>query len=37
VAETISRIGLKEFLKAMEIKPVPQMVYHPRANPFVFF
>lgn len=37
VAETIARIGLKEFLKAMEIKPVPQMVYHPRSNPFVFF
>lgn len=37
VAETISRMGLKEFLKAMDIKPVPQMVYHPRSNPFVYF
>ncbi len=37
VAETIARLGLKEFLKAMGIKPVPQMVFHPRSNPFVFF
>ncbi len=37
IAETISRLGLKEFLRAMEIKPTPQMVYYPRSNPFIFF
>ncbi len=37
IAETISRLGLKDFLKAIDLKPMPQMVYHPRSNPFVFF
>jgi len=37
VAELIERMGLKTFLKAVGIKPVPQMVYKPRANPYVFF
>ncbi len=37
VAELIERMGLKTFLRAMDIKPVPQMVYKPRANPYVFF
>jgi sulfite reductase alpha subunit len=37
IAETISRIGLKVFLKAMGMKPLPQMVKHPRSNPFVFY
>lgn len=37
VGELIGRMGLKAFLKAVDIKPVPQMVKHPRTNPFVFF
>lgn len=37
VAETIARLGLKEFLRALDIKPVPQMVKYPRSNPFIFF
>jgi sulfite reductase alpha subunit len=37
VAETIERIGLKEFLKAVDLPPVPQMVNKPRSNPYVFF
>ncbi len=37
VAETINRLGLKEFLKAVGIKPTAQMVKHPRSNPFVFY
>jgi len=37
VAELIERLGLKAFLKAVGLKPVPQMVYRPRANPYVFF
>ena len=37
VAETIARVGFKEFIKAAGLKPVPQMVKYPRANPFIFF
>ena len=37
VAETISRLGLKDFLKAVDLEPIPQMVKHPRSNPFIFY
>jgi sulfite reductase alpha subunit len=37
VAETINRMGFKEFLKAMDMKPLPQMVKYPRSNPFIFY
>lgn len=37
LAELIERIGLKEFLKEIGLKPLPQMVTKPRANPYVFF
>ena len=37
VAELIERVGLKTFLRAIGLKPVPQMVYKPRSNPYVFF
>ena len=37
VGELIERLGLKTFLRAVGIKPVPQMLYEPRANPYVFF
>ncbi|MCX5802016.1 MAG: dissimilatory-type sulfite reductase subunit alpha [Proteobacteria bacterium] len=37
LAELIERVGLKTFLREMGIEPVPQMVYKPRANPYVFF
>jgi sulfite reductase alpha subunit len=37
IAELIERVGLKTFLRAVDIKPVPQMVYKPRSNPYVFF
>jgi dissimilatory sulfite reductase alpha subunit len=37
VSETINRIGLKVFLKAVDIKPLAQMVKYPRSNPFVFY
>jgi sulfite reductase alpha subunit len=37
VAELIERLGLRTFLRAVGIKPVPQMVFKPRANPYVFF
>jgi sulfite reductase alpha subunit len=37
IAELIERMGLKTFLRAVDLKPLPQMVYKPRANPYVFF
>lgn len=37
LAELIERIGLRHFLRAMGLKPIPQMVYRPRSNPYVFF
>lgn len=37
LAELIERVGLRHFLRAMGIKPIPQMIYAPRANPYVFF
>jgi sulfite reductase alpha subunit len=37
LAELIERKGLSTFLRAVGLKPLPQMVYRPRANPFVFF
>lgn len=37
VAELIQRLGLRTFLRAVGIKPVPQMVCQPRSNPYVFF
>jgi sulfite reductase alpha subunit len=36
IAETIARVGLKDFLKAVGLKAIPQMVKYPRANPFIF-
>jgi sulfite reductase alpha subunit len=37
VGELIERQGMKNFLKAVGLKPVPQMVKAPRTNPYVFF
>lgn len=37
VGELINRLGMRTFLKAMGLPPVPQMVKTPRANPYVFF
>jgi len=37
VAELIERMGLKTFLRAIDVKPVPQMISRPRSNPYVFF
>jgi sulfite reductase alpha subunit len=37
IAELIERVGFKKFLHDIGIKPVPQMVFRPRANPYVFF
>jgi len=37
IAELIERMGLKTFLRAIDVKPSPQMVFKPRSNPYVFF
>ncbi|MDY6911528.1 MAG: dissimilatory-type sulfite reductase subunit alpha [Chloroflexota bacterium] len=37
LAELIDRVGMGEFLKAMDIEAVPQMVNTPRANPYIFW
>ncbi len=37
VGEFIQRIGLATFLDYIEIDPIPQMLKHPRENPYVFY
>ena len=37
IGETIYRLGMTKFLKGIEVEPVPQMVFRPRANPYVFW
>ena len=37
VGELIERMGMRVFLKAMGLPPVPQMIKAPRTNPYVFF
>jgi sulfite reductase alpha subunit len=37
VGELIEKVGMRVFLKAMGIKPAPQMISRPRSNPYVFF
>ncbi len=37
LGELINRLGMRVFLRAIGIKPVPQMVKAPRTNPYVFF
>jgi sulfite reductase alpha subunit len=35
--ELMQRIGLGNFLEEIELDPIPQMVSHPRDNPYVFY
>lgn len=37
VGETICRLGMRNFLRAVELEPIPQMVFKPRANPYFFW
>ncbi len=37
VGELMLRLGVGNFLEALEIEPVPQMILHPRENPYVFY
>ena len=37
LGELILRLGMRAFLKAVNLPPVPQMVRAPRANPYYFW
>jgi sulfite reductase alpha subunit len=37
VGEFIMRVGLGNFLEAIGLEPKPEMVAHPRENPYVFY
>jgi len=37
VGELIEKVGMRNFLKVVGLKPVPQMIKAPRTNPYVFF
>lgn len=37
VSELIVRMGLANFLEAVGLKPLPQMVHEPRSNPYIFW
>jgi sulfite reductase alpha subunit len=37
VGEFIQRVGLGNFLEAIEVEPIPEMIAHPRENPYVFY
>ena len=37
LSELIDRMGMRQFLKAIDLEPIPQMVKTPRANPYFFW
>jgi sulfite reductase alpha subunit len=37
VGEFIQRVGLGNFLDEIGLEPVPEMIAHPRTNPYIFF
>lgn len=37
VGEFIQRVGMGNFLEAIEVEPLAEMVSHPRENPYVFY
>ncbi|NJN64043.1 MAG: sulfite reductase, dissimilatory-type subunit alpha, partial [Acidobacteria bacterium] len=37
VGEFIQRVGLGNFLQEIGLDPIPEMVAHPRTNPYIFF
>ena len=37
VGEFIQRVGLGNFLEQIGLEPLPEMVVHPRTNPYIFF
>jgi len=37
VGELMQRVGLGNFLEAIEVEPTPEMIAYPRDNPYVFY
>jgi len=37
IGEFIQRVGLGNFLEAVGVEPIPEMVAYPRDNPYIFF
>jgi sulfite reductase alpha subunit len=37
LGELINRLGMRAFLKAIDLEPLPQMIKVPRANPYYFW
>lgn len=37
LGELIYRLGMNSMLKAIGMKPLPQMVHHPRENPYIYW
>lgn len=37
IGEFIQRVGMGNFLEMIEVDPAPEMVSHPRENPYVFY
>ena len=37
IGEFIQRVGMGNFLEAIEVEPVPEMISAPRDNPYIFF
>ncbi len=37
LGETIQRLSMREFLKAVELEPDPRMINTPRFNPYIFY
>ncbi|NIO27700.1 MAG: dissimilatory-type sulfite reductase subunit alpha [Candidatus Latescibacteria bacterium] len=37
VGELMQRVGLGNFLEEIELEPIPEMIAHPRENPYIFF
>jgi len=37
IGELMQRVGLGNFLEEIEVDPIPQMIIHPRTNPYIFF
>jgi len=37
IGEFIQRVGLSTFLEEIGLEPIPEMIAHPRTNPYIFF
>ena len=37
VGEFIQRVGMGNFMEAIELDPIPEMIEHPRENPYIFY